>query len=297
MEAILECSICKGSNFDLFLECKDHTVSHETFKIVKCNSCGFVFTNPRPGPDAIGKYYQSEDYISHSNSSKGLFNLLYQQIRRIAIQSKVKLIKSKNPTKRSILDYGSGTGEFLNAMKSEGWNTMGIEPSLQAKEMSIKNYNLDIEEPDSLSKIANENFGVITLWHVLEHVHQLGNTIEQLNRILDKNGILIIAVPNHEAWDANFYKEYWAAYDVPRHLYHFSKNDVIRLFTQLGLKLMEIRPMFFDPFYISLLSEKYLNGKPSYLNAIKAGIATTRAGKIDVTKNSSLIYIFKKNEK
>ena len=294
METLLECPVCRNKEFAPFLKCKDYTVSHETFQLVKCSSCTFVFTNPRPDSNETDKYYQSEDYISHSNSSKGVFNFAYQQIRKIAIQGKVKLIAAQNAPHKSILDYGSGTGEFLNSMKTSGWGCKGIEPSPQARELSIANYSLDITETDSLSKFETGEFGVITLWHVLEHVHQLNETVKHLNRVLVNSGCLIIAVPNRESLDAEKYKENWAAYDVPRHLYHFSKDNISSLFSEVGLQLKEVRPMFFDPFYISLLSEQYKNGKKNYIQAIINGIKTTQAGKGDITKNSSLIYIFQK---
>lgn len=294
METLVECPICKHKEFSTFLKCKDYTVSHETFQIVKCQSCELVFTNPRPDHQEIDRYYKSDAYISHSNSTKGLLNFVYQKIRKIAIKAKVNLIKSLNPSQKSILDYGSGTGEFLNAMKTKGWSCKGIEPSPEAREMSKSNYNLDIENPKALETINQGKYGLITLWHVLEHIHNLKATIYSLEKTLGAGGFIIIAVPNRESWDADHYKEYWAAYDVPRHLYHFSKKDIVSLFTNLGFQLIAIRPMFYDPFYISILSEKYKNGKTNYLNAFINGIKTTVIGRKEITKNSSLIYIFQK---
>lgn len=294
MESISNCPICKATVFTDFLKCEDYTVSHETFQLVKCSTCNFVFTNPRPDAAEIIKYYQSEDYISHSNTSKGLFNFAYQQVRKFAVNGKVKMIEELNAPQKSILDYGCGTGEFLNAMSQQGWKSKGLEPSLQAREMAIKNYSLIIKDSSELNSFSNNEFGIITLWHVLEHVHQLTETINNLKRIVAPGGSLIIAVPNREASDAQYYKEYWAAYDVPRHLYHFTKQNITRLFEEIGLDLKSVRPMFFDPFYISLLSEQYKNGKNSYINAILTGLKTTTSGRKDITKNSSLIYIFQK---
>ncbi len=294
MELLSQCPICRATKFSNFLKCEDNTVSHETFQLDQCSNCKFVFTNPRPNASEIVRYYQSENYISHSNSSKGLLNLVYQKIRSRAIASKTKMITGLGTTKNSILDYGCGTGEFLNAMQTNGWICKGIEPSAQARQLAIKNYNLKISEPTTLDEFENGEFGVITLWHVLEHVHELYKTIKQLNTVLIKGGFLIIAVPNRQAWDAQYYKEHWAAYDVPRHLYHFTKENIIQLFTAAGLELISTKPLFFDPFYIALLSEKHKNGKNNYLKALITGIKTTIAGKKDITKNSSLIYIFQK---
>ena len=294
MESLSNCPICKATAFTNFLKCEDYTVSHETFQLVKCSDCSFVFTNPRPDAAEIVKYYQSEDYISHSNTSKGLFNFAYQQVRKFAVNGKVKMLEELNAPQKTILDYGCGTGEFLYAMSTHGWQSKGVEPSPQAREMAIKNYGLTIEDPSALSSFNTNEFGIITLWHVLEHVHQLTETITNLKRIIAPGGYLIIAVPNREALEAQHYKEYWAAYDVPRHLYHFSKQNITRLFEEIGLHLKSVHPMFFDPFYISLLSEQYKNGKKSYIYAILAGIKTTISGRKDITKNSSLIYIFQK---
>lgn len=295
METILGCPICTKRDFSIFLKCKDYSISHETFYLVKCNSCNFIFINPRPDQQEIIKYYQSVNYISHSNSSKGLLNFIYQQVRKFAIKGKVNLIQSLNCSQQTILDYGSGTGEFLNAMKYAGWKCRGIEPSYDARIMAISRYSLKVDEPSSLSEITDEHFGVITLWHVLEHIHKLKETIKNLNHSLIADGFIIVAVPNHESLDAKYYQEFWAAYDVPRHLYHFTKKDITTLFKNLGFQLKDIRPMFYDPFYISLLSEKYKNGKTNYFNAVINGIKTTVAGQKDITKNTSLIYIFQKS--
>ncbi len=294
METLGECPICRHRDFSTFLKCLDYTVSHETFQIEKCQFCDLVFTNPRPDHQEIDKYYKSDAYISHSNSTKGLLNFVYQKIRSIAIKSKVNKITALNPFQKSILDYGSGTGEFLKAMKAEGWNCQGIEPSLEVREMSKANYKLDIENPKALQTINEGKFGVITLWHVLEHIHDLKETVYLLEKTLGIGGFIIIAVPNRESWDADHYNEYWAGYDVPRHLYHFSKKDILSLFGKLGLKLIAIHPMFYDPFYISILSEKYKNGKTNYLNAFINGIKITIKGRKEITQNSSLVYIFQK---
>ena len=294
MELLSECPICKTNKFAPFLKCEDFTVSHETFQLVECPECHLVITNPRPNASEIARYYQSENYISHSNSSKGVSNFIYQTVRKIAIRGKVALIEGLNKNPKIILDYGCGTGEFLNAMKKRGWNCKGIETSTKARQMAINNYALVVNEPKVLPTLHPFEFNVITMWHVLEHVHDLNQTILELNRSLAINGFMIIAIPNREAWDTNYYQQNWAAYDVPRHLYHFSQANVTRFFSNIGFQLKAVKPMFFDPFYIALLSEKYKNGKTNYFNAILNGIRTTRAGKKDITKNSSLIYIFQK---
>jgi 2-polyprenyl-3-methyl-5-hydroxy-6-metoxy-1,4-benzoquinol methylase len=293
-ELLTSCPVCGGSGFTNYLECTDYTVSKESFRLQACTSCGFVFTNPRPAAADIGVYYKSEDYISHTNSKKGLFNSVYQMARKNAIQTKLNLLDKYSPASKTLLDYGCGTGEFLNQAHLNGWNVKGIEPDPEARGMAISNYHLDVKDPSLLNTFKDGEFKAITLWHVLEHVHDLNETIVQFARILSNDGILVIAVPNHMSFDAKEYGEYWAGYDVPRHLYHFTKTSIEMLMKKHGLKVHEIKSLFFDPFYIALLSEKYKNGASNPLKAAWIGLQTTLKGRSDIEANSSLIYIIKK---
>ncbi len=294
METISKCPVCDSLNMGPYLNCKDYTVSKEVFQITRCNDCSFLFTNPRPIQAEIGKYYQSEDYISHSNTKKGIFNKLYQYIRNITIDQKLSVI-SHYVSRGTLLDIGCGTGEFLNYCNSKGWETIGIEPGTEARNNAIKNYSLAVHEESYINTIENDSFDVITLWHVLEHVHELNNRVGELARIIKDNGILIIAVPNHTSYDANKYKEFWAAYDLPRHLYHFSPKTITQLFKKNQLDLIKILPMKFDSYYVSMLSEKYKTGKLNYLKAAAMGLLSNmNAGRRNTNSYSSQIYIFKK---
>lgn len=292
-ELLSECPVCSGKEFKFYLECEDYTVSHERFKLVECNSCGFVFTNPRPVPAEIGKYYQSEEYISHTNSKAGLMNSIYQLARKRAIAGKIKTLESYGAQPNTLLDYGCGTGEFLANAKARGWVCAGLEPDEGARKQAISNHGLSVEDPSKLFGLPTGQFGAITLWHVLEHVHLLKESVQQFRRILSSQGVLIIAVPNRTSWDAEKYGPHWAAYDVPRHLYHFSKTPMLRLMENAGFKCETIKPLFFDPFYISLLSGKYKNGSMNPVSAFITGAQTTAKGKSDIEKNSSLMYIFR----
>ncbi len=293
-ELITSCPVCGANRFTDYLECTDYTVSKERFKLQACASCGFVFTNPRPAAPDIGVYYKSEDYISHTNSKKGLFNSVYQLARKNAIHAKLNLLDKYSPGAKTLLDYGCGTGEFLHHAQLKGWNVKGIEPDPEARSMAITNYKLEVEDPSLLNTFKDGGFNSITLWHVLEHIHDLNNTIKQFERILSDDGILVIAVPNYESYDATIYGEHWAAYDVPRHLYHFSKSSIEQLMKKHGLLVQEIKSLFFDPFYIALLSEKYKNGASNPVKATWVGLQTTLKGRSDIEANSSLIYIIKK---
>lgn len=293
-ENLNHCPACGNGSSLPWMECTDYTVSREKFRLNQCTRCNLIYTNPRPDTMGISKYYQSEEYISHSNTNKGLINKLYRSIREITRSGKIKRIEQLVPQRGKLLDYGCGTGEFLATAKSKGWVTEGIEPEISAREQALQNHGLNIKTPAQIVEFQNDEFDVITLWHVLEHVHDLHDTLSQFHRILNKNGYLVIAVPNVESTDAQSYKEFWAAYDVPRHLYHFSMDSLSQLMDSHHFSLVSTGKLFFDPFYISMLSEKYKSGSINYLNAFMKGLQTTLKGRKNIRANSSLVYVFHK---
>jgi len=293
MEKLSTCPVCNSDKFKSFLSCTDYTVSRETFNIVECESCGFKFTNPRPEPNDLGRYYKSEEYISHSNTKKGFINSAYQSVRKYTLLKKLQLISKYYKTGK-ILDVGCGTGEFLNTCKNAKWQTIGIEPDDDARGMGIKNYDIDVRPESEIKNLENESFDVITMWHVLEHVPDLNDRINDLKRLLKPKGIIIIAVPNCDSYDARKYKEHWAAYDVPRHLYHFIPSTIDKLLKKHDLKLFKIAPMIFDSFYVSMLSDKYKFGKTNIIrstwNGFVSNLLAIKSGK----KYSSQIYLIRK---
>ncbi len=293
METLSNCPLCGSAQFSIYLHCKDYTVSRETFIISKCNSCGFRFTNPRPTEDKIGEYYKSDSYVSHSNTKKGFINSTYQKVRKYTLLKKLQLI-SKYYKSGSLLDIGSGTGDFLNTMKLAGWKTIGIEPSDETRLYSIESKQLDVRDENAIDKITDQSFDVITMWHVLEHVPQLNRRVGDLKRLLKKDGIIIIAVPNCDSLDAKIYQENWAAYDVPRHLYHFTPKDIELLFKNHGLKVSQVLPMIFDSFYVSMLSEKNSTGKANIIRSTWNGLRSNLAGLKTGKNYSSQIYIIRK---
>lgn len=294
LETLSNCPVCLAPNFKAFISCKDFTVSHETFQIVQCERCGFKFTNPRPAEESIGRYYESSDYISHSNTSKGFVNILYQIARRFTIAKKVKRINSVCSDGNTILDYGCGTGEFLYAMKKAGWSVKGIEPNSQARNYAINNHLLEVFEPSEINFFPEKTLDTITLWHVLEHVHQLNQTIDIFKKILKDNGKLIIAVPNCDAAESKTYNQTWAAYDLPRHLYHFNADSISILFKNHQMKVKTIFPMHLDAFYVSMLSEKYSNKTGSFIKGMYNGAKTNLQSIANNKKSSSLIFIIEK---
>ncbi len=293
METLQNCPCCYASQFSHHLSCVDNTVSHQKFEVMACKNCGFLFTNPRPSASEIGYYYQSEAYISHSNTQKGVLNTAYQLVRKITLRSKIKLIK-KYQQQGFLLDIGCGTGEFLHIAQKNGYQTQGIEPDENARAMAIKNYALQVAEPSYLAQIPEASVAIITMWHVMEHVHELEPRIKTIHKLLQDGGIAIIAVPNPKSLDAQHYQQHWAGYDLPRHLYHFEPQLLRQMFEKQGLKSIETKIMPFDGFYVSLLSQKYKNGTTNYPKAIWIGLLSLLHAMQNKDTGSSQIYIFRK---
>lgn len=293
MKQYSNCPVCDHTHFEHYLSCVDYTVSKEKYPIVRCKNCSFVFTDPIPNENKIGSYYESEDYISHSNSKKGIVSSLYQFVRNYTLAKKVVLLNDLSKRK-NILDIGAGTGEFLSMCQKNGYSIEGIEPSEAARQQAENNFNIKLNTEQKLKSFQNSSFDFITMWHVLEHVYHLNDRVSELNRLVTDKGHVIIAVPNHTSFDAKLYQEHWAAYDVPRHLYHFSPNSIKQLFEKHGFKLKKTLPMIFDSFYVSMLSEKYKTGSVNLIKAFFNGLRSNI--KADAQKtSSSQIYIFSKN--
>jgi 2-polyprenyl-3-methyl-5-hydroxy-6-metoxy-1,4-benzoquinol methylase len=292
MLTVEKCLVCGSNRFEPFLICKDYTVSQENFNIVTCKSCSFKFTNPRPNDSVLGGYYKSENYVSHTNTKKGLVNKLYHLVRDYTLKNKIKLI-STYVSRGTILDYGCGTGMFLSACKSSGWDVVGLEPDDSARKIASDQYLSVYSNKENVNAFIKEKqFDAITLWHVLEHVTDMTETLLLFKTKLKKDGVLIIAVPNHVSHDAVYYKEFWAAYDVPRHLHHFDLKSMTSLLENNGFKLVETKPMKFDSFYVSMLSEKCKTGKVNLIKAFWIGLMSNFKAK-DSSSYSSTIYVFK----
>lgn len=287
-----QCPVCGSHEFSNVWKAKDHTVSGEFFDIAKCSNCSLAFTQDVPDAGSIGAYYKSENYISHSNTSKGLVNSLYHAVRKRTLGNKRKLVtKGTGLEQGNLLDVGSGTGAFVHEMKTHGWNVTGLEPDADARGVALKDYAVQLEEMNRFFALPSGSFDAITLWHVLEHVHELHPYVQQLHNLLKENGRLFIAVPNYTSYDAAIYKEHWAAFDVPRHLYHFSPASMQILMEKNGLKVLQHQPMWYDSFYISLLSSKYKNGSTSWIGAGWNGLVSNLKAMGDHRKCSSVIYV------
>jgi len=289
------CPICSSGNIEYKLAAKDHTVSKQTFEIWECASCTARFTQDVPSADAIGRYYQSADYVSHSNTKKGIVNRLYHTVRSFTLLSKRKLVKRfTNINAGNILDVGAGTGAFVHTMQKGGWTVKGLEPDDTARKNAKDQYAIELSSPAELHTQPSDHYDAITLWHVLEHVHDLHGYFNTFRRILKEKGTLFIAVPNYTSYDADIYEECWAAYDVPRHLYHFSPHSIDILAEQHGMQVVAHKRMWFDSFYVSMLSEKYKNGYNNLFTAFWNGWLSNWEAFDDASKCSSVVYVVRK---
>jgi 2-polyprenyl-3-methyl-5-hydroxy-6-metoxy-1,4-benzoquinol methylase len=271
-----------------FLQCKDYTVSEELYDVKINRTYDMLVTFPVP--KNLEEYYKSDNYISHTDSKKSFFDKIYQFVKNVTLQKKLDLINSFGSENNTILDVGAGTGDFLKTCLQKKWNVFGIEPNQQAREVAKEK---GIVLHNDLGAYSNKKFDIITLWHVLEHVENLSEFISQLDNLLSENGKLIVAVPNYKSDDANYYKEFWAAFDVPRHLWHFSQQSISKIFTAKNFVVEKTLPMKFDSFYVSILSEKYKTGKMKFLNGFWRGFVSNWKAR-STSEYSSLIYIIKK---
>ena len=280
-------------NNKIHLTCEDYTVSHKKFNLFFNAEFEMLETFPQPKLEELSSYYESSEYISHTDSKKSIIDKTYHLVKKHTIQKKVNLINSFKTENKKLLDVGCGTGDFLVACKNNGWEINGVEPNLNAKKIIVSKLLNNEIIYSSLFEFSNEKFDVITLWHVLEHVPNLQEYISELKKLLKPNGVLIVAVPNFKSYDAEYYNEFWAAFDVPRHLWHFSKKSIDLLFSKHGMSVSKTLPMKFDSFYVSMLSEKYKTGKSNILRAFWIGLKSNIKA-MSNNEYSSLIYVIKK---
>lgn len=276
----------------IHLALKDYSVSKEEFELKINEEFGFLETIPQPSKEDLPRYYESEDYISHTDTKRNLFEKVYHLVRSISLKRKLKLINTLSKDSKTLLDVGCGTGDFLLTAKQNGWNVKGIEPNPQAREIANSKTNNAVSNIESLLDLEKQSFDVITLWHVLEHLPNLEEHIQLFQSLLKPNGRLVIAVPNFKSYDATYYKSFWAAYDVPRHLWHFSRTSISKLFSKYDMEVEETLPMKFDAFYVSLLSQKHKTGKMNPILSFWVGWRSNMKA-LSSKEYSSLIYVVK----
>jgi SAM-dependent methyltransferase len=286
------CPVCDSTAIQQVLVAKDHTVSSESFSVWQCANCSLRFTQNIPAPGEIGRYYKSEEYISHSETSRGIVNWLYLRVRKFTLSSKRRFIEDETGiTKGNLLDIGAGAGAFVHHMKDNGWMAEGTEPDPLAIERAYNHYGIRLKPSPELFSYRQPSFDAVTMWHVLEHVHDLHEYISHIKSICAPGGKIFIAVPNYTSFDADHYAAAWAAYDVPRHLYHFSPASMLELMKRHGCMIEKMQPMWFDSFYVSLLSEKYKTGHANLINGFWNGLRSNIKALSNKRRASSIIYV------
>ena len=289
------CPLCGGQQLEHALTCTDYYASGETFEVVRCVQCGFLMTQNAPVEAEIGKYYETPDYISHSDTQKGLMNQVYHWVRQLMLSRKAALVKRISKISKGVLlDYGTGTGYFAHTMMKKQWQVKAIEKSPQARTFAKEHFGLEVDAETELPHYPSDTFDVVTLWHVMEHIEHLNEMWKTLHKILKERGVLIVAVPNPDSYDAKKYKESWAAYDVPRHLWHFRPSVIQQFGSKHGFVLEERLPMPFDAFYVSMLTEKYKGSKLSFVKGLWTGTCAWFSALGKKERSSSMIYVFRK---
>lgn len=292
----MNCPVCNHTNTHIAIQSQDFSLTQAPFTIYHCDDCSFRFTSPVPSQAEIGQYYKFIEYISHTDVKEGWMNRMYHAVRTKTLLQKTKWVQSLfTGHKGHLLDIGAGTGAFVNAMQQKDWKVTGLEPDASTRDKAFENYQIHLASTDTIYDLPENEFEVISMWHVLEHVHDLKPYLRQCFKSLKHNGRLIIAVPNYTSFDAKFYKKYWAAYDLPRHLYHFSPASMATLLNELGFEIVTLKPMWYDSFYVSLLSEKYRqSGKFGLIRAGIIGLISNLYTLKDASKASSIIYEVRK---
>ena len=292
------CPVCGKTHFKRVLTCQDFFATSELFDLFLCEKCGFVFTQGAPIESEIGKYYETPDYISHSDTRKGIMNTVYHYVRSYMLGRKARLVIRESHRKTGrLLDIGTGTGYFAATMANRGWDVDAIEKSFQARSFAKEHFQLDVKPDAALGELEKGSYDVITLWHVMEHLEKLNDIWDRLNELLSDKGTLIVAVPNCSSYDAVRYGQYWAAYDVPRHLWHFTPSTIHQLASHHGFIMSGRHPMPFDAFYISMMSEKHMGHSFSFLRGLMAGTLAWFSSLAKKEKSSSMIYVFRKKNK
>lgn len=289
------CPCCNSQNITSFIKAKDYTVSNEIFEVLQCKNCTVAFTQNIPIQNEIGKYYQSANYISHSDTNEGLISKIYHSVRNFTLKGKKNLVQQlTQKSSGKLLDIGAGTGAFVHIMQQNNWQVVGLEPDDIARTNAKNKYGIELQLPQNLFTQQAETFDAITLWHVLEHIHTLHEYLSKFNTILQKNGKLFIAVPNYTSYDAAYYKEFWAGYDVPRHLYHFSPKSMELLAAKHQFKIVKTTAMWFDSTYVAMLSQQYKTGKSGNIKALCIGMLSNLKAIFNTKKCSSVIYVLEK---
>lgn len=277
------------------IKVKDHAVTGEVFQLLYNDDLEMLETRPQPPLEKLPNYYNSDNYISHSDYKRNFFERVYHLVKKISLKRKLGLINSTLPNDKCLLDIGCGTGDFLLTAIQDNWNVIGIEPNEKARQIANIKTNNAVFGAEKIHQLETGKFNVITLWHSLEHIPEFEDYMNNLKKLLKPGGALIIAVPNFRSYDAIFYNNFWAGFDVPRHLWHFSRKTIAELARRKNMVVDQILPLIFDAYYVSLLSEKYKYGRMNFVKGVLIGWYSNLKAK-RTGEYSSLIYILKTNE-
>ena len=295
MTTVNKCPVCNSSDLALKFTCRDHLISSENFDIYACKNCGFLFTKEPPSVKEIEKYYNTGEYISHSDTGKGLINTLFHFTRRLMLRRKRSIISKATGlnTGGTLLDMGCGTGYFASFMKDAGWKVTGMEVNEKARSFAKEKFSLEVVNETELSGFDENHFDCITLWHVFEHLHDPVNSLVLIHRLLRPEGKCIIAMPNSSSFDARHYGTSWAAWDVPRHLWHFAPDTFRKYAEKNGFEIAGIKNLPADVFYISILSEKNRGTNLPFITGMIKGMWFASLALFNNKRSSSLIYIIR----
>lgn len=286
-----KCPWCGSNKAQINLWLKDEFLTKKDFHICECLNCGLLYTMPRPSKEKIGAYYKSDEYYSHQENKKGFVPRLYEAIKKINLKHKFRLASRDLPVGK-LLDIGCGVGDFLHVAENKGWQCTGVEPSEEAREIARQRIKGDLLYSEDLEQLTDQSFDLITMWHVLEHVDDLKWQVAQLQRLIKPNGRIVIAVPNYRSYDGRFYNAYWAAYDVPRHLNHFNKTVLTKIFKASGLSLVSMDKLVWDAYYISFMSEQYKHHFMPLVRGVFRGLVSNAKARRS-GEWSSLVYVFR----
>lgn len=286
-----KCPWCGSNKAQINLWLKDEFLTKKDFHICECLNCGLLYTMPRPSKEKIGAYYKSDEYYSHQENKKGFVPRLYEAIKKINLKHKFHLASRDLPVGK-LLDIGCGVGDFLHVAENKGWQCTGVEPSEEAREIARQRIKGDLLYSEDLNHLPDQSFDLITMWHVLEHVDDLKWQVAQLQRLIKPNGRIVIAVPNYRSYDGRFYNAYWAAYDVPRHLNHFNKTVITKIFKTSGLSLVSMDKLVWDAYYISFMSEQYKHHFMPLVRGVFRGLVSNAKARRS-GEWSSLVYVFR----
>jgi len=292
---ISQCPVCDHSSFKHYLNVPDWLVSKEPFELKQCEQCHFVFTANAPSEKEVGPYYNSEEYVEHSDTSSGLIYSIYHIARRAMLRFKYIKIKRLH-TGKKLLDVGSGSGYFLNFMKKKGYDVTGVEISEKAVALCEKNFGIKAHSPSEfLEEKLDANYDIISLWHVFEHVYSYNAYFDLFSKSLNDNGYLILALPNCGSPDAKMNQSYWNGYDTPRHLWHFTPKTIEMFAHKRGFKIIQKHRMPLDPFFNVMVSDSYKDKFTFLPITLLKGLYSYIASLLNIEKSSSIIYIFQKN--